>query len=137
MKDKRIIAREILIFFSGIVIVLVLWGVISLRNTYYHHIIDVTENEIKASEDKIQTRIKKGELKPITDPALLKELDEAEEVKSPEEIRLSQYSSHLIYDDELQQILLIVSLVIAGIIYVLRFVIILILWAIKIIKQPV
>ena len=32
---KKIIAREILIFFSAVILILLIWGVFFLRNSYY------------------------------------------------------------------------------------------------------
>lgn len=90
LTSKRILAREILIFFFGISIAMAIWGVAATKNAYEDHFID----KLFAKNDAISKEIKElplsyvgalentsytpsntsthdADLKPVTDPKIL------------------------------------------------------------------
>jgi len=57
LKSKKIIAREILFFFSGIGLIVIIWFILTFSNSYY-------ENKVVNSLDKIKTYQKQIENSP-------------------------------------------------------------------------
>lgn len=52
-KPKRILAREILLFFCGLGLFGLIWGFLALRNTYYNHKANTLSEEIKSLESQL------------------------------------------------------------------------------------
>jgi hypothetical protein len=72
LRTKKSIAREIIYFFSGILILLIFWGFIEIQNNYFQNKVISQRKEI----NQIQAQIKKLEKKPLLNPDKLKILND-------------------------------------------------------------
>lgn len=54
-RPKRIVAREILLFFCGLGLLALIWGFLSLRNTYYNHKANSYSEEVKSLKHQLDT----------------------------------------------------------------------------------
>lgn len=55
VRAKRIIAKEILLFFCGLGLFALIWGFLSLRNTYYNHKVNSYTEEVKSLQHQLDT----------------------------------------------------------------------------------
>jgi hypothetical protein len=72
LRTKKSIAREIIYFFSGILILFIFWGFIEIQNNYFQNKVITQKKEI----NQIQAQIKKLEKKPLLNPDKLKILND-------------------------------------------------------------
>jgi hypothetical protein len=54
-KLKKIIAKEILLFFAGLLLILVVWGFLNLRNSYYQHKKETLQGELELTKNEVDT----------------------------------------------------------------------------------
>lgn len=55
VRPKRILAREILLFFCGLGLLALIWGFLALRNTYYNHKVGSNSDEVKSLQRQLDT----------------------------------------------------------------------------------
>lgn len=75
---KKRIAKEILYFFTGIIILLIFWVFIEIQNSYYQNKVITYNKEIT----KLQIQIKEFAIKPVLQPDKLNKLNENAKIMS-------------------------------------------------------
>lgn len=55
MRPKRILAKEIILFFCGLGLFALIWGFLALRNTYYNHKANSNSEEVKSLQHQLDT----------------------------------------------------------------------------------
>ena len=72
LRTKKIIAKEIIYLFSGIIILLMIWVIMEIQNVYYQNKVNTYKNEIT----QLQIQMKESVIKPILQPDKLKKLND-------------------------------------------------------------
>jgi len=132
---KKIIAREVLVFFSCVIVILIGWGIIMSRNTYY-------DGQITKLNNGIPIDYSNGVVIDFSAAApapQLVEINDTNILKAPElpdhSREIEAYAVKLIYGDKLHNAAWVMVLIVFGVAYVGRFSIIAILWALKTVKS--
>lgn len=166
LRTKRSIAKEIIYFFTGVIILLIFWGFIAIQNNYYQNKVITCKKEIA----KIQTQINLTILQPDKLKKLFanvkimnesgssnedivammnafekrfgKKITLSERIKL-EKLRkngkleaniLEEISSKILNEEDIFNNIKILSILIFVLLYPIRFIIILVIWSIKILK---
>ncbi|MFC5977595.1 hypothetical protein [Flavobacterium salmonis] len=72
LRTKKSIAKEVLYFFAGVVILLIFWAFLEIQNNYFQNKVINYKKEIT----ELQSQIKEFETKPLLQPDKLKKLNE-------------------------------------------------------------
>ena len=72
LRTKKNIAKEVLYLFAGVILLLMFWLYLEIKNNYHHNKIVTYKEEIA----QLQSQIKKLESKPLLEPDKLKKLNE-------------------------------------------------------------
>ena len=72
LRTKKSIAKEVLYFFAGVIILLIFWAFLEIQNNYFQNKIINYKKEIT----QLQSQIKKFETKTLLQPDKLKKLNE-------------------------------------------------------------
>ena len=72
LRTKKSIAKEVLYFFAGVIILLIFWAFLEIQNNYFQNNIINYKKEIT----QLQSQIKKFETKTLLQPDKLKKLNE-------------------------------------------------------------
>ncbi len=72
LRTKKSVAKEVLYFFAGVIILLIFWAFLEIQNNYLQNKVNTYNKEIT----QLQSQIKKLETKPLLQPDKLKKLNE-------------------------------------------------------------
>lgn len=78
LRTKKSIAKEVLYLFSGVILLLIFWLYLEIKNNYHNNKVVTYKEEIT----QLQSQIKKVESKPLLNPDKLKKLNENAKIMS-------------------------------------------------------
>ena len=78
LRTKKSIAKEVLYLFSGVILLLIFWLYLEIKNNYHNNKVVTYKEEI----NQLQSQIKKFESKPLLNPDKLKKLNENAKIMS-------------------------------------------------------
>lgn len=78
LRTKKSIAKEVLYLFSGVILLLIFWLYLEIKNNYHNNKVVTYKEEIT----QLQSQIKKFESKPLLNPDKLKKLNENAKIMS-------------------------------------------------------